>query len=103
MAATTTPKKKKFARKEQKQYQWVTFTSELFEDEFLLPDQKHFDIDLVDALNTGDVGQIKRWLTAAGAEAEAVEVIGTLETEEFKEFVRAWAKASKVPAPKSQG
>jgi hypothetical protein len=100
--AATTPKKK-FARKAEKQYQWVTFTSELFEDEFVFPDQKHFDVDTVDALNSGDVGQIKRWLAAAGAEEDAVDAVGTLDTEEFKEFVKAWGKASKVPAPKSQG
>jgi hypothetical protein len=101
--AATTPKKKKFTRKSAKQYQLVTFTSELFEDEFVFPDQKHFDVDTIEALNAGNVGHIKKWLAGAGVDEDAVEAFGSLDTDEFKDFIQAWGQASKVPAPKSQG
>lgn len=103
MAATTPKNIKKFARKSEKQYQWVTFETDIFEGAFELPDNKHFDVDTIDALNSGDIGQIKRWLEKAGADSDAVEAFGTLDGEEFKSFMQAWGKASKVPAPKSQG
>lgn len=94
-------KKRKNARKVAKQYRMVTFTSDLFEDEFTFPDQDHFNLGLIAAVNAGDMGTLIQWLTAAGVDKDQIEAFKTLESEEVEDFLKDWGKGSLADLPKS--
>ena len=100
--AATTNKKTKFQRKSKKQYKMVTFESSIFEGEFTLPALEQMPNHVPRALSGADIeGKLPAWLDAAGVESEAIEVIGTLDSEEFGTFMEEWGKASEVTVPKS--
>ena len=94
-------KKRKNARKVAKQYRMVTFTSDLFEDEFTFPDQDHFNLGLIAAVNAGDMGKLIAWLESTGVDKDQIEAFKTLESEEVEEFLKDWGKGSLADLPKS--
>lgn len=100
--AATTKKKNKFVRKNKKQYKMVTFESTFFEGEFELPALEQMPNHIPRDLAKGGLeGKLPAWLEAAEVEEEAIEAIGTLDSEEFGEFMEEWGKASEVTVPKS--
>jgi len=94
-------KKRKNARKVAKRYTYVNFTSELFEDDFTLPDQSHFSLGLMEAINAGNMGKLIAWLEAAKVDADQVDAIRDLDADEFEQFLEEWGKGSVVDLPKS--
>lgn len=100
--AAPTPRKKKFARKTAKRYDMVSFTTEIFEGTFELPDQRHFSLGLAEALNKGDVGKLLKWLEEdVKVDPDAVEAMRDLELEEMQSFIADWGRGSAVDAGKS--
>lgn len=94
-------KKRKIARKSAKNYQFVTFTSELFDGEFHLPKIAHMPLRVIAALDKGDMGAVTRWLTEAGAEEDSVDAFLELSQDEAEEFMAAWGAGQPVDLPKS--
>lgn len=95
-------KKRKYARRNEKQYRMVEFTTEIFEDSFVLPDQQHFTLGVVEALNKGDIGVLIRWMEGAGVkDTDLLDAIRSLDQIELQEFIEAWGKGSLADAPKS--
>lgn len=94
-------KKRKFERKSPKQYRMVAFETDLFEGEFVFPDQQHFTVGLLEALNSGDLGKLCTWLLEAGVEADAVDAVRSLDQGEVSGFLEAWGKGSLASVPKS--
>lgn len=94
-------KKRKNARKVAKRYRYVNFTSELFEDDFTLPDQEHFSLGLIEAVNGGDMGKLIAWLKEAKVDEDQIEAIRDLEADEVEQFLEEWGKGSVVDLPKS--
>lgn len=94
-------KKRKYDRKVTKRYRMVTFTNELFDDEFTLPDIVQMPGYVASALNRGQLEVFHKWLSEAGVEQEAVEAVATLDQEESQQFQKDWADGALVSVPKS--
>ena len=94
-------KKRKFTRKNAKQYTMVSFSTDIYDGEFTLPDQKHMTVDLAASLNKGRVEKLLSWLEDAGVDAETIEAIADLEQGEVIDFIRDWGNGSVVDLPKS--
>lgn len=97
-------KKRKFERKQKKQYKMVTFESSIFEGEFTLPALEHMPNGVPRSLGSnGDVaGKLPAWLKDAGTEEEAIDAIAELDGEEFNTFMEEWGKGSEITLPKSK-
>lgn len=93
-------KKRKNARKTAKQYRMVTFTSELFEDDFTLPDFAQLSIGTIEALNNGDVGKVCTWLEEAKVDKDAIEAFRDLTQEEIPDFIQDWRGGNLADLPK---
>jgi hypothetical protein len=94
--------KTRFKRKNAKRYEMVKFTTDIYEGEFTLPDQKHFTLGIAESLNKGDVGVLIEWLSeSVKVDADTVDAIRDLDQEELQPFIEAWSKGSVVTLPKS--
>lgn len=96
-----TSKKRNISRKSPKIYQFVTFTSELFDGEFTLPKIAHMPLRVIAALDNGDMGVITQWLKEADADDEAISAFLDLSQDEAEEFMAAWGAGQPVDLPKS--
>lgn len=94
-------KKRKNLRKVAKQYRMVTFTSDLFEDEFTFPDQAHFNVGLIGKVTQGDMGALVAWLRESGVDEDQLEAFGSLEQDEIEGFLQTWGNGSLAELPKS--
>lgn len=90
---------RKNARKVAKLYRMVTFTSDLFTDDFTFPDFGQLSIGTIEALNSGDVGKVCAWLKDAGVDADAIDAFRTLSQDELNGFIDDWT-AGKLDLPK---
>ena len=100
--AATTPKKRKVARKQAKQYTMVTFELPQFDGSFELPDLKHLPLRVMDALNKGQIGVLGDWLREADIHEDYLEAILDLGQDEVEELIETWGKGSMIDAPKSK-
>lgn len=98
-----TSKKRKYQRRETKQYTYVEFDTEMFEDRFKLPDQKHMNLGLVAALNDGNIGKLVEWLRSAQVDEDALEAIQSLEQGEVQSFIESWSGGSLTTLGESEG
>lgn len=96
-----TSKKRNFARKIEKSYPFVTFKSELFEDDFTFPKLESAPLRVIEAMNTGEVQHVSAWLLSAGTDKEAVEAYRDLSQEELMEFIEDWTNGQPVGLGKS--
>lgn len=94
-------KKRKFERKVEKSYPFVTFKSELFDDEFSFPKLESAPLRVIEAMNTGEVQHVSAWLISAGADKDAVEAYRDLSQEELMEFIEDWTNGQPVGLGKS--
>lgn len=94
-------KKRNFERKTAKAYPFVTFKSELFDDEFNFPKLDSAPLRVIEAMNTGEVQHVSAWLTAAGADKEAIEAYRDLSQEELMGFIESWTEGQPVGLGKS--
>lgn len=94
-------KKRNFARKTEKTYQFVTFETELFEGEFSFPKFEHLPIRVVEALNTGDLQVATGWLRDAKVDPDQIEAFRDLDATELHDFISDWQKGQPVTLPKS--
>lgn len=95
-------KKRKYVRKSPKRYEMVSFECPLFEGEFVLPNLKHMNMKVSNAVDRGDFIAFAKWLESTGVDKEAIEVIGELDREEIPQFMEAWSDGV-VTIPKSEG
>lgn len=95
-------KAKKFVRKTEKQYTFVSFTlSDIYGDaEFSLPESNRLPLKIGRALKRNDVNPILDFLADVGVEDDAIDAIDALDSEEFLDFMKAWGEASGVDIPK---
>lgn len=93
-------KKRKHARKNEKQLTMVEFETPIFEDSFTFPSPKHMPIGVAAAVQKGDVSEIFTWLEKSGVADEDLEAFRSLEGEEVQEFMTAWTDGE-VSVPKS--
>lgn len=94
-------KKRKFQRKTTKQYRMVQFETDLFDGQFVLPDQQHMNLGLVEALNSGRIDKLVVWLKEAGVNDEdMLDAIRSIDQEEMEGFMESWAKGSLADLPK---
>lgn len=93
-------KTRKYARKTAKLYRMVTFTSEIFEGDFVFPDIAQLSLGTLEALNKGDVGKICAWLTETNVDPESIEAFLTLSQEELMGFIDDWTGANLATLPK---
>lgn len=94
-------KVRKNKRKVAKQLRRVTFTSDLFEDEFTFPDQAHFNLGLISKVTEGNMGALIAWLRENDVEEDQLEAFESLEQEEIEGFLADWGKGSLADLPKS--
>ncbi|MBO9705572.1 MAG: hypothetical protein J7474_08695 [Arthrobacter sp.] len=94
-------KKRKNARKAPKRYRWVTFTNDLFEDEFTLPDLAQMPGSVTGPLVRGDVESMYIWLEELGVDGDAMEAIRSMDSGEFQAFQKDWTKGNLADVPKS--
>lgn len=94
-------KKRSYARKTTKIYQFVKFEVDLFEDEFNFPNFTHMPIRVIEALNTGELQLVSAWLIEAGVEEAAVEAFRDLDQNEIQDFIAAWSSGQPVDLGKS--
>lgn len=99
--SATTPKKKKFTRKVAKRYEFVTFTTDIYEEPFTFPKQGHMTQKLALAIDSGRFGEFYEWLREAGVEETEIDAFSELDSEETQNFMRAWAAGDPVSLPKS--
>jgi|GEM_PF-2845983 len=95
-------KRRKNARKVPKRYRMVTFTNELFEDEFTLPDIAQMPGDVTARLMVGDLEAMYSWLAEHGADEDAVAAIRSMDSEETQAFQKDWAAGNLADLPKSK-
>ena len=93
-------KTRKNARKTAKQYRMVTFTNELFEDEFTFPDFAQLSIGTIEALNDGDVGRVCAWLEEAKVDQDSIDAFRDLTQEEAEGFMKDWRGGNLADLPK---
>ncbi len=98
-----TSKKRKYQRKQAKQYRMVQFTSDIFDDVFEMPDQQHMNLGLVTKMNDGDLGALVDWLREAGVDPEALDAIMTLDQGEIQTFIKEWGNGSLINLGESEG
>ena len=94
-------KKRNYARKSPKIYQFTRFETELFEDEFNFPNFTHMPIRVIEALNTGELQLVSAWLREAGVEEAAVEAFRDLDQNEIQDFIAAWNSGQPIDLGKS--
>lgn len=94
---------KKFVRKTEKQIAMVSFTlPEIYGDaEFVLPDTDQMPIRAQRMIRRNDANGLIEFLQDAGIDAETIDAIDSLDTEEFLELAKAWGEASGIDLPKS--
>ncbi|MNW35796.1 hypothetical protein D3C74_127980 [compost metagenome] len=93
-------KKRKFERKIAKRYEFVKFEFEIFDAEFEFPKLDMAPLRVVEALNTGEVQKVSKWLEDAGADPEAIEAYRDLDREELIDFISAWESGQLASVPK---
>lgn len=93
-------KKRKNSRKTAKQYRMVTFTNDLFDDDFTFPDFAQLSIGTIEALNNGDIGKVCAWLVDAKVDEDAIDAFRTLTQEELSDFIDDWSKGNLATLPK---
>ncbi|UUX60176.1 hypothetical protein [Glutamicibacter halophytocola] len=93
-------KKRKFERKIAKRYEFVKFESEIFDTEFEFPKLDMAPLRVVEALNTGEVQKVSKWLEDAGADPDAIEAYRDLDREELMDFIKAWESGQLASVPK---
>ena len=91
---------RKNARKTAKIYRMVTFTNDLFSDEFVFPDFAQLSIGTIEALNNGDVGKVCAWLEEAGVDVDSIDAFRTLTQDELQDFISDWTKGNLATLPK---
>lgn len=96
-----TEKKKKFNRKSERRYEWVTFQTPIYEEEFTFPALKHMTQKLGIAIENGQMSAFEKWLQDAGADQDAIDAFLALDGEEAKDFMEAWGEGQLANAPKS--
>ena len=94
-------KKRNYARKTPKIFQFVKFETDLFEDEFNLPKFDHMPIRVIEALNTGELQLVSGWLREAGVEDGAIEAFRDLDQNEIQDFIAAWGSGQPIELGKS--
>lgn len=96
-------KTKKFVRKNEKKLEMVSFTlPEIYGDaEFVLPDTDQLPIRAQRMIRRNDANGLIEFLQDAGVDAETIDAIDSLDTEEFVELSKAWGEASGIDLPKS--
>lgn len=96
------PVSKRRTRKTAKQYTMVKFSTDIYEGDFTLPDQKHFTLGIAESLNKGDVGVLVEWLRdTVNVDEATIDDIRDLDQEELQPFIEAWGKGSVVELGKS--
>lgn len=95
-------KKRKYERKVPKRYRMVTFTNELFEDEFTLPDLNQMPGGIAARMMVGDLEAMYSWLGENGADEDAVAAIRSLDSAETQAFQKDWAAGNLADLPKSK-
>lgn len=93
-------KKREHKRKNEKIYTFVEFSTEIFEEPFRLPDQKHFNVGLITDVQDGKLDSLLKWLQDAGTDEADIEAIRELEQNEIQDFMSAWSEGSSVSLPK---
>lgn len=94
-------KKRKYTRKTPKRYEFVEFTSSLFDESFKFPKLDTAPLRVVEALNTGEIQHVSEWLLGAGVDSEAIEAYRDLTKDELNEFIAEWTAGLPVTIPKS--
>lgn len=79
----------KITRKVKKRYEFVEFESDLFDGVFRLPRFTQVNIKTMQEINS-DPSAILRFLEEAGAPADAIEAVSTLDGDEMENFMRDW-------------
>ncbi|ALE05509.1 hypothetical protein AL755_08495 [Arthrobacter sp. ERGS1:01] len=93
-------KTRKNARKTTKLYRMVTFTNELFTDDFTFPDFGQLSIGTIEALNNGDVGKVCAWLKEANVDDDSIDAFRTLSQDELQDFIGDWTDGNLADLPK---
>ena len=94
---------KKFVRMTEKKIEMVSFTlPEIYGDaEFVLPDTDQMPIRAQRMIRRNDANGLIEFLQDAGVDAETIDAIDSLDSEEFLELSKAWGEASGIDLPKS--
>ena len=100
---TETPKKKRFERVKEREYDQVEFTfPEVYGEEvFKLPSLDRMPIYIARAGTVEGINFLIQWAEKSGTDRETLAAIVDLDPHEFQAFQKEWGKASPVDLPKS--
>lgn len=94
-------KTRKGGRSTAKQYTFVKFDFEGFNDPFELPSFDQMPVRVAMAVPRGDIDVLIEWLAAAGVDKTAIDDFWDLSTEEVELFTAAWQSGQPVGLGKS--
>lgn len=94
-------KTRKGGRSTAKQYTFVKFEFEGFNDPFEFPSFDQVPVRVAIAVPRGDIEVLINWLVASGADKTAIEDFGDLSTSEVEKFTEAWQAGQPVGLGKS--
>lgn len=92
--------KKKHTRKNKKIYQFVKFTSSIFDGEFVLPKPQHMTQKVAVAIDSGQFNVLYDFFREAGVDEADIEAIADLDAEETGVFMEEWSNGEPVSVPK---
>ncbi|ALQ30120.1 hypothetical protein AA310_12225 [Arthrobacter sp. YC-RL1] len=89
-------KSRKGGRSTKKQYSFVKFEFEGFNDPFELPSFEQMPIGIIEAMEKGNISKIVGWLDSAGVDKSTLDDFRELSQEEVMPFTEAWGNGQPV-------
>ncbi|HJX77271.1 hypothetical protein [Glutamicibacter sp.] len=95
-------KTRKGGRSTAKQYTFVKFEYEGFNEPFELPSFEQMPLGIIEAMERGNISKIITWLSGAGVDETVLEDFRDLSQEEVIPFTEVWGKGQPVGLGKSE-